>query len=304
MNVIHTLRTYLGLSQSKLAKQAGITQPDLSEMESKPPYGYPWKYQRLSKVLGVPVHALLKNDFTAIPESFFDNHPTPKYEPAPTKPDLLLGRQGEEFILRREKERLSKCWPALSKLVLPYYKMKGPSPGFDILSFDDQGTPILLEVKTSLYRSHSFYFTKHELDVAENLSSAGEQYFIVYISSWGTENQQVHDISYEELAQTHQVYPWQYICRPISKREPKTVISGLAHFRRMRCLRQTELAESLGINQYELSLYENGQRIPSVQFYLSASELLDVTVDELLAEYGVPRGVQRGDDLGRYGAVD
>lgn len=288
MNVIHTLRTYLGLSQAKLAKQAGITQPDLSEMESKPPYGYPWKYQRLSNVLGVPVEPILKNDFTAIPESFFADHPTPQYTPTPTKPDLLLGRQGEEFILRRERDRLAPRWPALAKLVIPYYKMKGSSPGFDILSFDDNGQPILLEVKTSLHRSNSFHFTKHELEKAADFTANGEHYLIVYISSWGTAEQQVHDIPYETLVQTHQIYPWQYICRPVSKREKKTVISGLTYFRQTRCLRQAELAESLGINQHELSLYENGQRTASVNFYLQVSELLDATVDELLAEYDVP----------------
>ena len=35
MNVIYVLRMYLGASQAKLAKMAGITQPDLSEMETR-----------------------------------------------------------------------------------------------------------------------------------------------------------------------------------------------------------------------------------------------------------------------------
>ena len=290
MNVIQTLRTYLGLTQTKLAKLAGITQPDLSEMESKPPYGLPQKYQRLSTALGVPVDPLLKNDFTTIPLSFFDEHPAPQYLPFPSKPDLILGRQGEEFIFHREQKRLLQQWPALSRLVLPYFKLKTSSPGYDILSFDDKGTPILLEVKTSLHHTNCFRFTKHELEQAKQLSAQGAHYNIVYISNWGTEAQEVYDIPFETLYQTHHITPCVYMCRPISKREPKQIISGLTHYRHLRSLRQADLAHALDINQYELSLYENHQRIPSVQFYLKASDLLDTTVDNLLRNYDVLTG--------------
>lgn len=294
MNVIYTLRTYLGLSQAKLAKMANITQPDLSEMETKPPYGFPDKYQRLSKALGIPVDALLKDDFTLIPVSFFDKHSPVEYLPAPTANELLMARQGEELVLRRERERLARSWPALSRLVLPCYKMKGPSPGYDILSFDDNGRPILLEVKTSTNRTNSFRFTCHELEQARRLTGQGEQYVIVYISCWGTEDQTVRDIPYAELERTHKISPYNYVCRPNPKKEPPSLISGLAYFRQVRCLRQAELAEALGVNQYELSLYENRQRTPMIPVFLKASELLDATVEDLLADYPVPPREEAG----------
>lgn len=290
MNVIHTLRTYLGLSQADLAHRAGITQPDLSEMESKPPYGYPAKYQRLAAALGVPVDPILKNEFATVPLSFFDLHPAPEYTPTPVKRDHLLGRQGEEFVFRREQARLETRYPALARLVLPYFKMKCPSPGYDILSFDDAGQPVMLEVKTSVLDNDCFYLTNNELTQATALTKEGERYFIVCISGWGTEKQKVCDIPYPALSETHVIQPWKYICRPIAKKADRNSISGLAYFRRARCLKQAELAERLGIAPCDLSLYENRVMTPSVGVFLRLSELLDATVDELLAEYDTASG--------------
>ena len=159
MNVIRTLRYRLGMSQAALARKAGITQPDLSEMEKLPPYGYLDKYQRLGAVLGVPMEAILKNKFTAIPESFFDGLPELEHRPMPTADDAIMGREGEELIFQREQERLKDRWPALAKLVLPFFKMKGEYPGYDILSFDDFGEPLLIEVKTSTSDNNNFFFT-------------------------------------------------------------------------------------------------------------------------------------------------
>lgn len=69
MHIIQVVRSYLGLSQQELAEKAGITQPDLCEMEIKEPYGRIDKYQRLSQYLGIPVHALVTNNCTQIPIS-------------------------------------------------------------------------------------------------------------------------------------------------------------------------------------------------------------------------------------------
>ena len=75
--IISILRAYLRLSQTELAHRANIGQADLSEMETKPPYGQLGKYQRLSNYLCVPVEALLKDRPDLIPLSFFDAHPAP-----------------------------------------------------------------------------------------------------------------------------------------------------------------------------------------------------------------------------------
>ena len=284
MNITYVLRSYLGLTQSKLAQKAGITQPDLSEIETKEPYGFVDKYVRLSKALGVPVEALLKNDFTLIPEEFFQKYPKPAYTPPPASPDHLMGRQGEELILRRERVCVAERYPVLSNLILPYYKMKGPSPGYDILSFDECGKPIFLEVKTSTHATNGFRLTNHELDTAQKMTAQGERYHIVYISNWGTEHQAIQEIPFAQLEQTHRISPCYFFCKPIPK-AAKRPVSGMTYFRRKKQLRQADLAEMLGITQSELSLYENGIHNPSVNLYIQISMVLDVTVDQLLETY-------------------
>jgi len=287
MHMITILRAYLGCSQAALAKEAGITQPDLSEIETLEPYGRIDKYVRLSRHLGIGVDALIQNDCTQIPLSFFDSHPTPDYLPAPRDSVLLLGRQGEEFILRRERERLQEHFPALARLVLPFYKMKGPSPGYDILSFDDEGKPVFLEVKTSTGHNGNFRFTNHELDAAQKLTAAGERYILCCISDWGSAEQAMTEIPFSDLSQTHRIVPSFYFCKPHPQKRNRPV-SGLAYHRQKRGLRQTDLAEALGILQCDLSLYETEQRRPSVPMYRKFSECLDVPIDDLLRTYPAP----------------
>ena len=74
MHLLQIVRSYLGVTQQELARAAGIQQPDLCEMETKTPYGRIEKYQKLSAYLGIPVHALVTNDCTLVPLSFFDKH--------------------------------------------------------------------------------------------------------------------------------------------------------------------------------------------------------------------------------------
>lgn len=284
-HLITTARAYLNLSQAKLAKASGLTQTEIWTMENDPPYGYLDKYRRLRDCLGLPLEALLKNDYRAIPESFFDTHPAPAYTPAPSGKDQLLGRQGEEFVLRRERERLADLYPALSKLVLPYYKMKCPSPGYDILSFDDLGRPFALEVKTSQFDAGSFRLTNHEMEAAEKITEQGGLYSICYISNWGTEEQTVRDLPFGTLSQTHSITPLYYRVTSKPKAAP---ITGLAYYRLLRGLRQEDAAAELNVSRCELSMRETGLRKGDVAFYIRASELLDATVDQLAARYDAP----------------
>ena len=150
MHVITILRDYLGLNQIELAKQANISQADLSEIESHP-YGSIEKYKRLSAVLGIPVHTLVTNDFTGVPMSFFEAHPHRPYHDIASNKDkrYVIGRGGEEVAFRMEQERAAKVAPALAHMVLPYYKFRSNSPGYDILSYGPDGKPVLIEAKTT-----------------------------------------------------------------------------------------------------------------------------------------------------------
>lgn len=283
MHVLTIIRMYLGLSQVALAKEAGITQPDLCEMETMPPFGRVDKYRRLAAVLDLPLEPIVKNDISAIPLSFFEQHPPQPYLPCPADRALRIGREGEDFIFAREQARLLETLPVHARLVLPLYKMKAQRIGCDILSYDRDGHPVCLEVKTTCAGGCTFSMTHNELETARKLAEAGEQYSIVCISNWGKNTRQVQDIPYEDFLAHYDVSAQRYSCTP--KRDSRETMTGLARYRRVRGLKEREMAEAIGISQHKWSLYETGDRVPPVSVLLHSSELLDATVDELLAVY-------------------
>ena len=283
MHVLTIIRMYLGMSQAALAKKAGITHPDLCNLNKKPPCGRVDKYRRLAKVLDLPLEPILKNDISSIPLSFFEKHPPQEYLPEPSDRNPKIGREGEDYIFAREKARLQKTLPAHAKLVLPLYKMKSQRKGWDILTYDENGKPVHLEVKTTCSDNNIFTLTRNELETAQKLTAAGERYIITLITNWRKASLQVQDIPYEAVSESYDVNTYCYTCVP--KRDTRKSVTGLAHFRKQCGLTEREVAEAIGIRQHKWCLYETGNREAPVQVLLKASELMDVTVDQLLAEY-------------------
>lgn len=283
MHVIKLLRDYLGLSQAELSKRAGITQADLSEMEHKAPYGQIAKYQRLAAALNTTVQSLLMNDANSIPLSFFDTAGTPEYNDALPMDHTILGRQGEELALQMERAKLENITPVLSKLVMPYYKMKVPSPGFDILSFQSDGTPIYIEVKTTENTDAStFQLTKREHSTAERVTQSGERYLIYHFTAWGSHRQKLSIYNFAELVSENRVAPIKYVC---SLTEHSDTISGILYYRNQLDLTQLELSNRTGIPTTTLCKYEQGINAPSVAACIKLSEFFDVPVDALLVSY-------------------
>lgn len=280
MHVLTIIRTYLGLSQIALAQAAGISQPDLCEMENSSPYGRVDKYRCLAQALDLPLEPILKNDIGAIPLSFFEKHPPQQYLPEPTSRLGVIGREGEDFIFAREQSRLQKTMPIHAKLVLPLYKMKAQRIGCDILSYDRNGTPVCIEVKTTCDGGSTFAMTRNELETAQKLAKAGEKYVITYITNWRKPSRQVLDIPYETFVSEYDVTAQRFSCAP-----NKGTVTGFARFRKLRGLKEREIAEAVGIRQHKWSLYETGERLPPVQVLLKASDTLDATVDQLLELY-------------------
>lgn len=281
MHVITVLRDYLGMSQMELAKRANITQCDLSEIETRAPYGKIMKYQRLSNVLGVSVDTLVRNDYAGVPASFFDSHESPEYQ----KDSDHIGRAGEEEAFRLEQERLSKRFHTLHNMVIPYFKLRRTSPGYDILSFDDEGQPIYIEVKTTPHDEEKpFHLTVHEHEVAQKLTRKGERYFIYRHTNWGNPNHHLHIIPFGDMIRGSRIMPSQYTCTMTDR---VTEISGIAYHRRAKGITQEELAAQLGIPQQHLCRWETGARNCRVTTYRKLSDLLEVPIDDLLATYSV-----------------
>lgn len=281
-SVCSVLRSSFGLTQAELSKLANVTQADVSELENHPPYGQLDKYIRVARFFGVPVDALIRNDFRFVPREGL-NVPQPEYIPAPTEPDKLQGRQGEELALHMEKERLSLLWPGLVDLVTPYYKLKGGSPGYDILTFDDNACPVCLEVKTGAPGTVGFRLTVNEYETAKEMSAEGYPYMIRFITDWGTEQQKVTDLPFDKLTDEYRITPQYYRCNPKPRESDR--IGGIAYWRQQRQLRQEDISVLLDIPQCDISLYETGARKPSVGVYLRLAEVLDVTVEQLIAVY-------------------
>lgn len=278
MHLIQIVRNYLGLTQQEMAMRVGITQADLCEMEIKQPYGRIEKYERLSAYLGIPIHALVNNDCTLVPLSFFDRHQHTPYAESATGGVQGLGREGEEAVFAGEQQRLAQINPSLARLVLPYYKLRY-RPGFDILSFDDTGKPVCIEVKTTAGDDPDFVLTKQEYHKAVKMTSNGTDYLIYRHTNWGTEKQVLTVYDFKELKDLGNVSPSTYVCCP-GKREP--IVTGIRYHRELCGLSKGELADYLGIQTPHLWRFETGERRCSVEVYQRMAAILNTTIDELL----------------------
>lgn len=99
-----------------------------------------------------------------------------KFDPAERdQKNRVLGMQGEELVLRTERGRLTSAGRSdLSERVRWVSKEDGDGAGFDILSFDERGSELLLEVKTTTgYRTTPFFMSENE----RSLSVARPQAF-------------------------------------------------------------------------------------------------------------------------------
>lgn len=96
MTITKACRPYTGLRQKDLADRAGVT-----------------------------VAVMAADDFTSLPADFFHRWPEPDYGSAPTERHKRIGREGEEYIFAQKKERVNAQYPTLSRLVMPFFKMRG-----------------------------------------------------------------------------------------------------------------------------------------------------------------------------------
>ena len=80
----------------------------LQRLEQGGAHGTLETYLRLSDLWGIPVDALLANDFTLIPADFFQRHPVPKEKTIATDEPSIIGFRGEQLILAQERARVAQ----------------------------------------------------------------------------------------------------------------------------------------------------------------------------------------------------
>jgi len=90
----------------------------------------------------------------------------------------IRAKQAEELVVMEEKKRLSKIGrPDLAKLVIRV-SAENVSAGYDIVSFNNDGLPRFIEVKSSTGRSIRFEWSVREREVA---SDNGTRYWIYFV---------------------------------------------------------------------------------------------------------------------------
>lgn len=286
MHIIRILMDYTGIRQAELSERTDVTNRDLGDMIHKPPFGQITKYQKVADFFGVPVHALVNNDVTRVPASFFAKFPHGAYLPCPNSKTAILGRQGEEAVFQMEQDRLMSFSESLSKLVIPYFKIKGKSPGYDILSFSDDGRPVAVEVKCSnQIDNDAFHLTKHEQEAAERLSASGIPYKIYFFTGWGSSEQKLTIVDYKELKEENRVKPSSFVCN-LQERTP--IVNGILYHRLIHKLSQVEVANRLEILPGNLCRYETGMYVCPVDVYQRLAELFCTSIDDLLKSYPRP----------------
>lgn len=92
----------------------------------------------------------------------------------------VRARAAEDFVVRAERERLIKeGHPDLAKLV-SRISSKNVSAGYDIVSFDQNGTQRYIEVKSSVGRKVSFLWSRSERKRAKELVTQYWVYFVPF----------------------------------------------------------------------------------------------------------------------------
>lgn len=90
----------------------------------------------------------------------------------------LRAQKAEELVFIEEKKRLLKSGsPDLAKLVIRV-SLEDVSAGYDILSFEKDGSPRLIEVKSSIGRAIRFEWSVREREIASENSSRYWIYFV------------------------------------------------------------------------------------------------------------------------------
>ena len=105
-------------------------------------------------------------------EEFFDNKIGRKIDYIEkAKFNSMIGFLGEHYVLEYEKNCLRKDnRDDLARRVEHVSETKGDGLGFDILSFERDGNPKFIEVKTSVNHNEMFYISPDELKFSKDYS--------------------------------------------------------------------------------------------------------------------------------------
>lgn len=106
------------------------------------------------------------------------------------KRNKIIGDRGERIVLALEKRRLSESNRKDLAKKVSHVSQKDNGAGYDILSFDDDGTERPIEVKATSAENleRGFYVTANEVDKATSLTN----YYLYFVFSATSNHPKVH----------------------------------------------------------------------------------------------------------------
>jgi len=95
------------------------------------------------------------------------------------KAQKRLGDRGEKIVLKAEEKRLTDLGKAKLAKKIKHISQDSDSAGYDILSFNENGTPRHIEVKSTANKTicDGFYITANELTKSQEL----ENYYLYFV---------------------------------------------------------------------------------------------------------------------------
>lgn len=125
--------------------------------------------------------------------------------------NLLLGEAGEQFVINYERARLIRAGKnSLADRVEQVSATVGPNAGFDIKSFEENGTDRYIEAKTTKYgKSTPFFVTPNELQFSKENAS---NYYLYRLFRF-RESPRLYTL-HGHVADSCTVEPSEFIVRP------------------------------------------------------------------------------------------
>ena len=205
-SLLRYLRVSRHLSQAELAKSCGnhLTANDISKAERGNFRMSTIKFMQLADYYGVSLQVIAKNDFSSLAGQYVAANDreleADRRRTAQARKDDI-GARGEDFAAKLERERLAGT--GLAELVCQDYANYEYS-GFDLLSFTHDGSPMYVEVKTSVGGERFYYLSACELEFAKYCHKHSQPYKLVRINYFDDDTRRcVKEYSAAEVIRMH-----------------------------------------------------------------------------------------------------
>ena len=215
VTVARYLRSFKGLSMEAVAKKLGISYLTLFNVE----HGGNTRLDSLRKLADlyhVTLDCLARNDFAAAAAQLY----SPAIHGGRVKSLLRekqkrydeIGDCGERLVVEHERARLADTPFALA---VNGNVSEDLTAGFDVLSFDEYGKPIYIEVKTTVGGEDTpFYMSRCEIEFARSCRENGENYQLHRLYGLDEKEQCfTRVLSAEELLREYEFVPVTYQVR-------------------------------------------------------------------------------------------